>query len=158
MVRRPTGSTRTDTLFPYTALFRSVRAALPADAGRGAPGHRVVPFPSRGRPVRTDRNALSSAKSPGYRYLRWSGLLRTCIGATLPDRDTSLARRAGPPSQEDTHIATIFGGRRESQFPMATNSEDTANGQEAIVFPEDFSSVDDAAFDCLHHHPLEALQ
>src|SRR3546814_2890815 len=28
MIRRPPRSTRTDTLFPYTTLFRSVRAAL----------------------------------------------------------------------------------------------------------------------------------
>src|SRR3546814_15538390 len=32
MIRRPPRSTRTDTLFPYTTLFRSVRA-LRADAG-----------------------------------------------------------------------------------------------------------------------------
>src|SRR3546814_2042420 len=38
MVRRPPRSTRTDTLFPYTTLFRSARvaAALPR---RGPPGH-----------------------------------------------------------------------------------------------------------------------
>src|SRR3546814_11953684 len=30
MIRRPPRSTRTDTLFPYTTLFRSVRAALMA--------------------------------------------------------------------------------------------------------------------------------
>src|SRR3546814_19742452 len=29
MIRRPPGSTRTDTLFPYTSLFRSVGAGLP---------------------------------------------------------------------------------------------------------------------------------
>src|SRR3546814_10811277 len=34
MIRRPPISTRTDTLFPYTTLFRSGRAA----AGRGLPG------------------------------------------------------------------------------------------------------------------------
>src|SRR3546814_5332685 len=28
MIRRPTGSTRTDTLFPYTTLFRSLRFVL----------------------------------------------------------------------------------------------------------------------------------
>src|SRR3546814_13717805 len=33
MIRRPPRSTRTDTLFPYTTLFRSVRAA-----SLGAPG------------------------------------------------------------------------------------------------------------------------
>src|SRR3546814_18542147 len=30
MVRRPPGSTRPDTLFPYTTLFRSTRALTPA--------------------------------------------------------------------------------------------------------------------------------
>src|SRR3546814_1024357 len=33
MIRRPPRSTRTDTLFPYTTLFRSVRGAAP-DAGQ----------------------------------------------------------------------------------------------------------------------------
>src|SRR3546814_3681682 len=33
MTRRPPRSTRTDTLFPYTTLFRSARARLSADAG-----------------------------------------------------------------------------------------------------------------------------
>src|SRR3546814_2209893 len=31
MIRRPPRSTRTDTLFPYTTLFRSVRAAFAAN-------------------------------------------------------------------------------------------------------------------------------
>src|SRR3546814_1165852 len=36
MIRRPPRSTRTDTLFPYTTLFRSRRAVLPCyRAGRG---------------------------------------------------------------------------------------------------------------------------
>src|SRR3546814_19761114 len=35
MIRRPPRSTRTDTLFPYTTLFRSYSITLPvADAGR----------------------------------------------------------------------------------------------------------------------------
>src|SRR3546814_15509105 len=32
MIRRPPRSTRTDTLFPYTTLFRSRRAAIERDA------------------------------------------------------------------------------------------------------------------------------
>src|SRR3546814_2969704 len=39
MIRRPPRSTRTDTLFPYTTLFRSERARHPAtlcDAERGS--------------------------------------------------------------------------------------------------------------------------
>src|SRR3546814_18823769 len=38
MLRRPPGSTRTDTLFPYTALFRSEGQAQHPDWGN-APGH-----------------------------------------------------------------------------------------------------------------------
>src|SRR3546814_6284217 len=39
MIRRPPRSTRTDTLFPYTTLFRSalgLRRCLPEDRGEGA--------------------------------------------------------------------------------------------------------------------------
>src|SRR3546814_7604184 len=35
MVRRPPRSTRTDTLFPYTTLFRSFRPAPATDRGQG---------------------------------------------------------------------------------------------------------------------------
>src|SRR3546814_5831863 len=36
MIRRPPRSTRTDTLFPYTTLFRSGRVAIVEDVRRGA--------------------------------------------------------------------------------------------------------------------------
>src|SRR3546814_18294049 len=51
MIRRPPRSTRTDTLFPYTTLFRSLRP-LDADRARRAlrpPGRRL---PGRGRLIR----------------------------------------------------------------------------------------------------------
>src|SRR3546814_5092404 len=46
MIRRPPRSTRTDTLFPYTTLFRSRRSALRPSAGQGgsapsAPGWHI---------------------------------------------------------------------------------------------------------------------
>src|SRR3546814_4011314 len=34
MIRRPPRSTRTDTLFPYTTLFRSIRSAIPLRMAR----------------------------------------------------------------------------------------------------------------------------
>src|SRR3546814_17573974 len=47
MIRRPPRSTRTDTLFPYTTLFRSLALAFALDAGlavqRVARPHRQVP-------------------------------------------------------------------------------------------------------------------
>src|SRR3546814_18804956 len=36
MIRRPPRSTRTDTLFPYTTLFRSTAVRLLATAGQGS--------------------------------------------------------------------------------------------------------------------------
>src|SRR3546814_6853545 len=45
MIRRPPRSTRTDTLFPYTTLFRSCRSAPPPDhaAEDGPPSRRCWP-------------------------------------------------------------------------------------------------------------------
>src|SRR3546814_1079600 len=43
MIRRPPRSTRTDTLFPYTTLFRSRRADTDPPAARG----RSAPHPRR---------------------------------------------------------------------------------------------------------------
>src|SRR3546814_8382856 len=57
MIRRPPRSTRTDTLFPYTTLFRS-RAVLPLDQADPQnpplPGHQreCRPDPDRRRPHR----------------------------------------------------------------------------------------------------------
>src|SRR3546814_5759336 len=47
LVRRPPTSTRTDTLFPYTTLFR----ATPRTARPGLDGSRARPYP-RARPTR----------------------------------------------------------------------------------------------------------
>src|SRR3546814_16743439 len=60
MIRRPPRSTRTDTLFPYTTLFRSVAERRPgkkADAPR--PGHILWPrHAERLREIRADRMHL----------------------------------------------------------------------------------------------------
>src|SRR3546814_17563143 len=42
MIRRPPRSTRTDTLFPYTTLFRSVRDLLPLEEAEAALRNRYV--------------------------------------------------------------------------------------------------------------------
>src|SRR3546814_15060602 len=57
MFRRPPRSTRTDTLFPYTTLFRSVRGDGAGDQ------HRHRDLPDRGRP-RTPGRALAGALVP----------------------------------------------------------------------------------------------
>src|SRR3546814_16560809 len=50
MIRRPPRSTRTDTLFPYTTLFRS---CAPVGAAGGTPGH-----PVRQRPRRSEEHTF----------------------------------------------------------------------------------------------------
>src|SRR3546814_3461037 len=47
MIRRPPRSTRTDTLFPYTTLFRSVRRSRAARAGMPTAAARPAPCASR---------------------------------------------------------------------------------------------------------------
>src|SRR3546814_8164166 len=42
MIRRPPRSTRTDTLFPYTTLFRSIRSAPTGRSGRGTAASRLT--------------------------------------------------------------------------------------------------------------------
>src|SRR3546814_9900027 len=55
MIRRPPRSTRTDTLFPYTTLFRSVEIATGgAQAGEGV-GHQSIAF-AAGLPVGGDEH------------------------------------------------------------------------------------------------------
>src|SRR3546814_6130544 len=51
MIRPPPRSTRTDTLFPYTTLFRScrrLRSWFPAEGSRGARGRAFFPQRRRG--------------------------------------------------------------------------------------------------------------
>src|SRR3546814_3923725 len=58
MIRRPPRSTRTDTLFPYTTLFRSRTVAATATARRRRP----APWPRSAAPARS-----SSAAGAGFR-------------------------------------------------------------------------------------------
>src|SRR3546814_14204388 len=82
MIRRPPRSTRTDTLFPYTTLFRSRRSARwarspSAEGDRGRPARKgsrgpasvspsVWPAPRRSEGRHTSR-ARSAAGGPGVR-------------------------------------------------------------------------------------------
>src|SRR3546814_17799053 len=68
MIRRPPRSTRTDTLFPYTTLFRSdgarVHHPLPRDRFRGRPPPRPrrQARPPRSRPK--DRQGIRMSTNP----------------------------------------------------------------------------------------------
>src|SRR3546814_4110475 len=83
MIRRPPRSTRTDTLFPYTTLFRSTRISL--HATRAVP-HRAAQF---------TRSTLSVVPStPTTRTCAPAGtsappLMRHCESSTRSEEHTS---------------------------------------------------------------------
>src|SRR3546814_7822378 len=66
MLRRPPRSTRTDTLFPYTTLVRSI--ALAGNAGRG-----IDPDDNRCRCVAVGRQVIAAR----FEQQRWRSLCRT---------------------------------------------------------------------------------
>src|SRR3546814_10323869 len=70
MIRRPPRSTRTDTLFPYTTLFRSV----PRPCGGGAPQARLRP-PTHG-----------ASRDHRRRRRRSAGILPAAVSAPDPSR------------------------------------------------------------------------
>src|SRR3546814_11189611 len=66
MIRRPPRSTRTDTRFPYTTLFRSAAGAgrrLRAGGGPDRPGQRGGDGAGRGQPA----GRMGSSGRPGVR-------------------------------------------------------------------------------------------
>src|SRR3546814_13208862 len=64
MVRRPPRSTRTDTLLPYTTLFRSVAEAARRAAVRGASGAAATPAAAP-RPLGLNVSATNGRRSRG---------------------------------------------------------------------------------------------
>src|SRR3546814_12467475 len=131
MVRRPPGSTRTDTLLPYTTLFRSQRAE-----GRWA---------CRTRPGRTcrpgDRGDRTRADHAPFRALPGGGDRRHDRGpsAVLPGQCPPLKRfpvliaadAVGQPG-DDAGEPLILGGGIEEQ----ATQDDLAAGNEATAFGE----------------------
>src|SRR3546814_4569614 len=84
MIRRPPRSTRTDTLFPYTTLFRSrVAGEPPASRGSGfSRAHRVLRGGCGARPARSADQPTTITAS-------------TSNAAPLGSAETSMVERAG---------------------------------------------------------------
>src|SRR3546814_6958866 len=84
MIRRPPRSTRTDTLFPYTTLFRSVRRwPLSADGGCAACDRNARQAQRPPLPARRRRHPVRAA--PDAHLLHWWQLppARAILGAAL---------------------------------------------------------------------------
>src|SRR3546814_20727195 len=97
MIRRPPRSTRTDTLFPYTTLFRSlpVRASLEAAPQKSSLPARapflLVAAPRRPLPTPAT-SAASAIGSLTYEALETPAPLEAQVGHYLPYRPRKLGR------------------------------------------------------------------
>src|SRR3546814_10633946 len=63
MIRRPPRSTRTDTLFPYTTLFRSKRASSAAKSAQKRSASSPVPGSARSSTKRARRESTERPRS-----------------------------------------------------------------------------------------------
>src|SRR3546814_15497717 len=92
MIRRPPRSTRTDTLFPYTTLFRSLWGGILLCAGRTAAAGAVVPHVARrGQPDDDERHLRSHShdREGGRRLVR--ARRHQCAG----ERDGAIVQAIG---------------------------------------------------------------
>src|SRR3546814_4206227 len=79
MIRRPPRPTRTDTLFPYTTLFRSLRTSQSAEAEPAGPGGRRLRLARQLRaavPLRFPHH-VHGVPTPGESDPRLGGQART---------------------------------------------------------------------------------
>src|SRR3546814_5724506 len=93
MIRRPPRSTRTDTLFPYTTLFRScpkVNGKAFVSPGREEGSFHVME-PHEEKELLLETDPGSFWQTPHYEG--WPGLLLR-YGAPAPDRVADVIRRA----------------------------------------------------------------
>src|SRR3546814_19166215 len=125
MRRRPPRSTRTDTLFPYTPLFRSAR--LPgralldrpdgdprlADGGPGAGDTRLLG--GNGRIVARPRGAEAGARAEAVRGVPARGARRPYAGDA---RHAAAARHAGLALGRDPLVGPV--GRRPGKIGRAS--------------------------------------
>src|SRR3546814_2507524 len=104
MIRRPPGSTRTDTLFPYTTLFRSERWVAGFARGGVTWGRRVTPRSRSSTPLRSADGSLPSRLSAAFAVLL---RLRPSDSSSQGSQDRRSRRRhvgpqaARPPRSEE---------------------------------------------------------
>src|SRR3546814_8925987 len=108
MIQRPPRSNRTDTLFPYTTLFRSLEEKLAAEAAPTGTRGGLSGGGARSRD-RTDKSSrMRDFKSPAFTsFAIWAALRRRAVGASVsrnswqrnPLRNTAFSAPAGFPGK-----------------------------------------------------------
>src|SRR3546814_1238216 len=96
MIRRPPRSTRTDTLFPYTTLFRSLASLLASRSGEGQRRRRRAATRKRVKKAIHDRQEKTQAPAPQPTPARVPGGPLQPPPPTPHRPDPRRTRRAGP--------------------------------------------------------------
>src|SRR3546814_12272582 len=106
MIRRPPRSTRTDTLFPYTTLFRSTSASrLPATAA-----------PSRDRPL--SLLAVQAAQAQRVQLDESLGVALVIDGVFLEGHMLHRVERVGRLADFDDDVALVEPPAHRSVYPL----------------------------------------
>src|SRR3546814_7161106 len=103
MIRRPPRSTRTDTLFPYTTLFRSAPPAArrpDARARRRAGRDPAAAGPRRARDARCSRGARQQPAGP-------SGAFTDALARSAPARLAGDARSVHGDVRSEEHTSEL---------------------------------------------------
>src|SRR3546814_2135513 len=104
MIRRPPRSTRTDTLFPYTTLFRSVHRLIGVVGVQGAQ-HQVAGFGEGDGVV----HALAGADLADHDHVRRlaQGVLERVLPAVGVDADLALGDDAARVLRSEEHTSEL---------------------------------------------------
>src|SRR3546814_13509631 len=125
MIRRPPRSTRTDTLFPYTTLFRSCcsRWSIGRASSASSPKPRFVPPPP-------SSNAASVIWKPAP-ATRSRGCRSTTRKHCGPPRNKPNERREQPHSHPHV-VRHLFRSAEPRPEPFVIRSEERRVGQECV--------------------------
>src|SRR3546814_10737438 len=135
MIRRPPRSTRTDTLFPYTTLFRSLAAVISksADFSLHGPEWTAISF-GRGAPVKVVGGTLNRLGvwltcKPSFKFDGFASLPGTKISTgAMPTTSTSaflkLVANAGLDPQRDLDLLEVPIGNEVA--PLSAGQADWA--------------------------------
>src|SRR3546814_18710318 len=120
MIRRPPRSTRTDTLFPYTTLFRSMHDREPAvkagDASRSARMFNVRPIASADTPAHVDTGAPGANRPDVYFQEPGTfGMSRPSRGGLAPNL-TYLVLRSQAYTTLQLRVAKAVNSTRRIRF------------------------------------------
>src|SRR3546814_1427419 len=118
MIRRPPRSTRTDTLFPYTTLFRSYKSG--GNAPRfGADSSRIT------RKIRERAfDAIPAHHGPGEGPRRLARLLLRQAG---PERGQAHGQRQGPLHRSEEHTSELQSLMRTSYAVFCLKKKNKKN-------------------------------